>query len=967
MPFSEPGVGHGDRVSRDGRRRGIRLAAAAVVVGLVLGAGSLLSWYIDALWFDSLGYSEVFWKTLELKSALFCGFALATFVVLYAALRLLQPPALPSRVLYVNGQPVPLSLQPLVRILTWVVALVVSLGAGSGMMAEWTTFVQYLHRPAADPAALVDPVFGRPVVFYLFTLPVWQLMATWLTTIAVVVFAAAVLVLLAGGADGGSVPASFRSRRPSSRAVSCSAALLLLVMALRVWLSRFDFLFDDHTIFSGAGYTEAHILVPGLALVAAALVLGAIAALYNAAGPRRLVVLAGALAPAAVVYLGLTVVSWYVSGFVVKPNQLVRERPYIARNIEFTNRAFGLAEIDQKAFPAESGLPAVDFAHNAATVENIRLWDWRALQDTLRQIQEIRTYYDFPDIDIDRYRIGGRVRQVMVAARELNVDKLPESSRNFINEKLIYTHGYGVTMNPVNGFTADGLPDLILKDMPVQSAAPEVTVTRPEIYYGQLTSTDVYVNTRQKEFNYPQGESNSYTTYEGKGGIPIGSFGRRLLLAASRGGADLSKLPFSDDITPGSRLLMRRNIRERVRLLAPFLTFDPDPYIVVSRAGRLYWMMDGYTMSDMFPYARHYRVGDAAVNYVRNSVKVVVDAYDGTVTFYAFDAADPIIACFRGMFPSLFADASRMPADLRAHVRYPELMIKVQAAAYSLYHMRDPEVFYNREDLWSVASEMTLSEDREQVSRPLEPNYVLMTLPGEQTATGEQALEFVEILPFTPSNRNNLIGWIAGRSDGAEYGKTVVYDFPKTRLVDGPLQVEARIDQNPQLSAQLTLWNQQGSHVRRGSMIVIPVGRGLLFAKPVYLQAERSPMPQLRLVVLALQDQLGYGPTFDEAMSSLAGVAGGTTGPAGAGAASTSAGGAGQAEPAGGPLAGPTGPAGLTLPPGTVVSPAVQALIDQAARDLADYQRLTAEGKLGEAGQRLESLKKTLDRLRKER
>lgn len=963
MPLSEPGVERGDRTAGNTRRRRVRLAIFAVVIGLVLGASSLLSWYIEALWFGSLGYGDVFWKTLELKSALFCGFALVTFVIVYTALRLLQPPPLSSRTLYVNGQPVSLSLQPLVRVITWVVALVVALGAGSGMMAEWTTFVQYLHAPAASGlAALADPVFGRPVSFYLFTLPVWQLMATWLTTISFVILVASLLVVLATSAENPLVLAGLRNRRPGYRGVSFAVALTLLVMAARVWLSRFDFLFDDHTVFSGAGYTEAHILIPGLLLVALALAVGAVIALYNGIGPRKLGTLLAALAPAVVVYVGLTVVSWYVSGFIVKPNQLVRERPYITQNIEFTNRAFDLSRIQQRAFPADTGIAAVDLAHNSATIDNIRLWDVRALQDTLRQIQEIRTYYDFPDIDIDRYRVGGRVREMMVAARELNIEKLPESSRNFINEKLIYTHGYGVTMNTVNGFTPEGLPELVLKNMPVQSTAPEITVTRPEIYFGELTNTDVYVKTNQKEFNYPQGESNSYTSYEGTGGIVIGSFGRRLLLAARGGGADLSKLPFSDDITPESRLLMRRNIRERVRALAPFLTFDPDPYLVVSAKGRLLWLMDGFTMSDMFPYSRHYRVGNAAVSYMRNSVKVMVDAYDGSVTFYVFDPQDPIIACYRGMYPSLFVDASRMPADIREHVRYPELMLRVQAAAYSLYHMRDPEVFYNREDLWSVASEVTLSDTGEQVTRPLDPNYVLMTLPGEEKATGEKSLEFVEILPFTPSNRNNLIGWIAGRSDGAAYGTAVVYDFPKSRLVDGPLQIEARIDQNPQLSSQLTLWNQQGSHVRRGSLIVIPIGQALLYAKPIYLQAERSPMPQLRLVVLALQDQLGYGPTFAAAMSSLFGEAGRAP-EQGSVAGAFEMGGAGATSPSAGQAAG--APA-IGLPPGTVVSPAVQALIDRANRDLADYQRLTAEGKLGEAGMRLESLKRTLDQLKKQ-
>ncbi len=941
MPFSRSGSGVGGP-----SRRAARFAVLAIVVGLLLGARGMLSWYVDALWFGSLGFTDVFWKTVELKSTLFCGFTLVTFLVVYASLRLLQPGDLASHLLYINGQPVSLSLQPIARVAAWGVALVVGLGAGSGMMAEWTTFGQYLHAPPESGAgAALDPIFGRSVAFYLFTLPVWQLLATWATTISVVILAASVIVFLLSSAGSPLAMGGVRERRAGYRGVSFAVALVLLTMAARVALSRYERLFDDHTIFSGVGYTEAHILIPGLLGVAATLVLGALVALYNGIGPRRLTVLIAAFAPVVVVYLGLTVVSWYVGGFVVKPNQLVRERPFIVHNIEFTRRALALTGVEERAFPAEAGIAAVDLENNQDTVDNIRLWDWRALQDTLRQIQGIRTYYDFPDIDIDRYVIGGRVRQMMVAARELNVEKLPESSRNFINERLIYTHGYGVTMNPVNGFTPEGLPQLLVGDMPIRSTLPEIRVTRPEIYFGQLTNTDVYVRTGQKEFNYPQGESNAYNAYEGRGGIPVGSLARRVLLAASRGGGDLSKVPFSDDIRSDSLLLMRRNILERVRTLAPFLSFDPDPYIVVSADGRLYWLMDGFTQSDMFPYARHYRVGDDTLNYLRNSVKVMIDAYDGTVTFFVVDTEDPIVAAYRGLFPSLFVDGARMPADVRAHLRYPELLLKVQAAAYSLYHMRDPDVLYNREDLWSVASEVTLSEEREQVTRPLEPNFVLMKLPGEEN------LEFVEILPFTPANRNNMIGWIAARSDGAEYGKAIVYDFPKSRLVDGPLQIEARIDQNPQLSGQLTLWNQQGSRVRRGNLIVIPIGRALLYAKPIYLQSERSPMPQLRLVVLALQEQLGYGATFEEAMASLFGKA------------------AGGLAAAGTPLAGVAAGTGPPLPgPGGIpATPGVQALIDQAARELAEYQRLTAEGKLGEAGQRLESLKKILDQLRQQR
>ena len=589
----------------------------------------------------------------------------------------------------------------------------------------------------------------------------------------------------------------------------------------------------------------------------------------------------------------------------------------------------------QREFPAETGVAAADPANNQATLQNIRLWDWRALQDTLRQIQEIRTYYDCPDIDIDRYEIDGHLREVMLAARELNVDKLPESSRNWINEKLIYTHGYGITMNTVNGFTPEGLPTLLLSNMPVESTVPGLAVTRPEIYFGELTNTDVYVKTHQKEFNYPQGQTNSFTSYQGTGGIVLGGFFRRLLIAMDRG--DLTKLPFSDDVDQDSRLLMRRNLLARTSALAPFLTFDPDPYIVVAQDGRLYWMMDAFTTSDTYPYSSHYSLNGNRINYMRNSVKVVVDAYNGTTAFYVFDSEDPILAAYRRVFPGLFKDSSLMPPDLRKHVRYPEMLLSVQAQAYGLYHMTDPDVFYNREDLWTVASEVGLNDAGEQTTITMQPNFVLMNLPGEPNA------EFVEILPFTPANRNNLIGWIAGRSDGAQYGSSVVYDFPKTKLIDGPLQVEARIDQNAELSGQLTLWSQQGSHVRRGNMLVIPIGRTLLYAEPIYLQAERSPMPELRLVVLAVQDRLAYGPTFESAMAALFG-----------GAASSTSATAGSEQPA---QNAPSSPTSSNAPAD------LKSLIAQAAKDLSDYQRLTAEGKLGEAGQKLEQLKHTLELL----
>ena len=912
-----------------------------VILGLlaiiIFGSRTALSYYVDALWFGSLGYGDVFRKTLSLQWAVFAAFFGGTFLILFgwflALRRTYQPELLSGGLIFIGGRPLRLPVERILRLIVLVISLVIAAATGASMMEGWPTFALYWYAPH-NTGGVVDPIFGKPLHFYLFTLPAWQLMTDWLLSLAVIACVVAVFFIfitgstrLLAGRRGGDIPLPWRG-------FSVAFAFLLLILAMRVYISRFESLFEDHTIFGGVTYTGAHLMLTGLLVVSAALILGAAIASINVVSAPRVQWLVASVAPALVCYFALQIFSWYVVNFIVKPNELVRERPYIAYNIELTRQAYGLSHVSQREFPAETTVDATDPGNNQATLQNIRLWDWRALQDTLRQIQEIRTYYDFPDIDIDRYNIDGTTRQVMLATRELSVDKLPESSRNWINEKLIYTHGYGITMNPVNGFTPEGLPTLILSNMPIQSTVKSITVTRPEIYFGELTNTDVYVKTRQQEFNYPQGQTNNLTSYEGNGGILLGGFLRRILIAFDEG--DLAKVPFSDDINSQSRLLMRRNVRERVTALAPLLTYDLDPYIVVGDDGRLSWIMDGFTTSDTYPYSTHYPLNDSQINYMRNSVKVVIDAYDGTTTFYVFDAQDPIIAAYRQVFPSLFKDASAMPEALRKHVRYPELLLKVQASVYGLYHMTDPAVFYNREDLWTVASEVGMSESGEQKTLAMEPNFVLMKLPGET------AVEFVEILPFTPANRNNLIGWIAGRSDGAQYGTSIVYNFPKTKLVDGPLQIEARIDQNAQLSGQLTLWNQQGSHVRRGTLLVIPCGRALLYAEPIYLQAQRSPMPELRLVVLALQDRLVYGPTFESAMNALFG----------GGASSLSA-------------AAPQVEVERTAANAAANKPVedLDALVRGAAKDLADYQRLTAEGKLGEAGQKLEQLKRKLDEL----
>ena len=560
------------RAARPRRRRRL-LFILAVLAVILFGGRTTLSNYVDLLWFRSLDYGDVFWKTLSLQWGVFAVFAAATFLILYGsflALKRAHRADLPTgHTILIGGRPVKFSVEPVLRRFALGVSLAIAAATGASMMAEWPTLALFWYAPRPTDG-FTDPIFGKPLNFFLFTLPAWQLIAAWLLSLTVIGCLLAVFFVLITG--GSRMLAGRLSRQVTLpwRGLSITFAFLLLTLAMRVYLGRFERLFEDHTIFGGVTYTDAHVMLTGMLVVCAALAIGAVITAVNAARMPRGRWLVVAVLPAAVCYLAVQGVAWYVSSFIVKPNELNREKPYIVYNTDLTRQAYGLNRVAQREFPAETTVEAADPANNQATLQNIRLWDWHALQDTLRQIQEIRTYYDFPDIDIDRYKIDGTIRQVMLAPRELNVDKLPESSRNWINEKLIYTHGYGITMNPVNGFTAEGLPTLILSNMPVQSTVRSLAVTRPEIYFGELTNTDVYVKTRQQEFNYPQGATNNLTSYEGNGGILLGGFLRRMIIALDQ--SDLAKLPFSDDVNKDSRLLMRRNIRDRVSALAPFLT-----------------------------------------------------------------------------------------------------------------------------------------------------------------------------------------------------------------------------------------------------------------------------------------------------------------------------------------------------------------------------------------------------------
>src|SRR6266851_5792552 len=922
------------------RRRHWRRWVLAAIALLLLILSRTLGIYLSAAWFSSLGFSSVYWYIFKLKLGLFFAFLLATAFLLRGTFWLLErhfrSHALQKRTIVVNNQPVQISPERFVRPVSWVIAILFALFYGLDMKGAWQTFALYFNQ---TQVATLDPIFHKPVSFYLFSLPLYDFISSWLITLSFVVLCASTVYSLLAAPPKVSQANGASTGKRSFAAVSVALAAFLLLLAWQTYLSRFPYLWEDHQTFTGVTFSEAQYLLPALRLVAIALLVAAVVALINAFTKRGLkLMLFGLALPLAVFVVGVLLVPAYVTSFIVKPNELGRETPYIEENITWTRRAFGLEQVELREFQADNSVESLDLNANRPTLDNIRLWDWHALQDTLKQIQAIRTYYDFPDVDVDRYRISDTTRQMMLAAREIDLKKLPEASRNWINEKLIYTHGYGITMNTANGFTPEGMPRFVVSDMPITSTSAEVKVTRPAIYFGQDTNSDVYVKTKQREFDFTQGEANTYTTYEGSGGIRIGGRARRMLLAWALG--DLSKLPFSDDVTAESRVLIHRNIREMVNGIAPFLIYDADPYIVVNSEGHLFWMLDAFTESATYPYSRHEYAGQNNVNYIRNSVKVTIDAYNGTVHFYVFDPNDPLIQTYRATFPALLEDASEMPADLRTHVRYPETLIRAQGEIYGLYHTQSPKVFFQREDVWNVAQQISLDEQNRKQVQAIDPYFVLMQLPGEQVRN-----EFVLILPFTPASRNNMIGWMAGRCDGENYGKLLIYNFPKSRLIDGPLQIEARIDQNAQLSSQFTLWNQQGSHVLRGHLLVIPIGKSLLYVEPIYLKAESSPMPELRLVVLAIQDRLGYGKTFDEAMINLFGEPQGEQKP-------------GQQQEK---------PAETSAQPGASPAPAenAQQLINKAVQELDDYQRLTSQGKLGEAGQKLEQHKRTMEELKR--
>jgi len=816
----------------------------------IAAAGQAVPLYTDWLWFKEVGLTQIFTTRLTLSSWLFIGLGATVFVFLFANLSLAARTAPPDVYWELEDQlglPGRAILEPLVRRLLLPVVGVIALLAGGRGTAAWDTVLQYWN---ATPFGRADPLFGRDLGFYLFVLPTWRLLHGWATALVTgtIVLTAAVYVLQR------SLVLTARGPRLAGAArlhLLGLGALFLVLRAISFWLDRYDLLYSPRGVVFGASYTDLHASLPvlGWLVVLALACAGACLVQMVWTGWRFLV--AGLMVLVLFWVLGLGVYPALLQRFRVTPNELEAERPFIENNIRMTREAYLLDRVAEKDFAAEDNLTAAALERNSLTVQNIRLWDHRPLLVTYGKLQEIRTYYKFLDVDVDRYTVNGEYRQVMLSARELSYKDLP--SRGFINERLTYTHGYGLVAGPVNRISPEGLPEFFLKDIPPTGhGLPKIT--RPEIYYGELGNDYVFVRTRSQELDYPSGDQNVYARYQGTGGIPVNSLLAKVAFALRFGEL---KVLLSDDLTAESRVMIYRDIGIRLREGAPFLRFDRDPYLVVTDAGRLVWMADAYTTSDRYPYAQPTR----GLNYIRNSVKATVDAYDGTVTYYIADPTDPLIRTYAKAFPGTLRPLADMPRDLQAHIRYPEDLLAVQARMFAVYHMQDPQVFYNKEDLWVIPR---LPQDGSE--REMEPYFTVMRLPGEPKE------EFVLLLPFSPSGRDNMIAIMAARADAPNYGRLIAYTLPKRKLVYGPRNIDARINQDPVISQQISLWNQQGSRVLKGSLLAIPIDESLIYVMPLYLASEQGgALPELRRVVVVYGNQIAMEPSLELSLQRIFG------------------------------------------------------------------------------------------------
>ena len=833
--------------------RGIGGVILFAVFLLVFFFRQAIDLYADWLWFLEVGYVDIFTRILFGKTIL--GILAAGLLSLLLYLNF-KAAAKPQRGFRFNPRESVIELppvelfDPMLQRLLLPGALLIAFMALPQAAGRWELLFLFLN---ATPFEIADPQFGLDLGFYFFRLPALLAVYHWLIfALGLSLVGTAAIYLLYRGIEY-SPSGLFLSER-ARRHLLLLVAALLVVKAGGYFLDRFELLYASRASAFGAGYTDIYARLPALnVLCIAALGLAALCfvQIYRD-GYRPVVIGLGALV--AIHALALTAYPSLLQRFRVAPNEIAAERPFIERSIKSTRLAFGLDKLESKEFPAEENLTAQDLKRHQSTIDNIRLWDHRPLLSTYAQLQEIRPYYKFVDVDNDRYVIDGTYRQTMLSARELSHQHL--QSRNWINEHLTFTHGHGVVFGPVNQVTPVGLPEFFVKDIPPVATAG-IKITRPEIYFGELANEYVLLQTNAQELDYPSGDQNVYTKYQGRGGVSIGSLWRRLIFSAHYA---TFRILLSEDLRPESRILYHRRIHDRVKKIAPFLTFDRDAYLVISQEGRLFWIMDGYTTSDRFPYSEPVR--RQGLNYIRNPVKVVVDAYHGTVDFYLSDPSDPIIKSYAKIFSGLVKPLDQMPADLRAHLRYPQDMFSIQAHVYTNYHVQDPQVFFNKEDILSIPRQRLDGRETD-----MEPYYTIMRLPGESKE------EFVLLLPFTPNRRDNMRAWLAARSDGEHYGKLSALEFPKAKLVYGPKQIDARIDQDTVISQQITLWSQAGSQVIRGSLLAIPIEKSLLYVQPLYLAASQNSLPELKRVIVAFGNQIAMEETFDQSLQRVFGAA----------------------------------------------------------------------------------------------
>ena len=819
------------------------LIGIGVAIFLLVLLWSGASFYPDWLWFKNLGYSPVFWTMLLSKfglgSVIWLVFILTMILNLYVANRIKPSTKPQTSFKYEGGTLFQLSLSGRsTNIIVIAFFLIASFFVATNGAYRWDMVLLYLYQ---QPFGSTDPIFNRDIAFYVYSLPFYLFLQRGLLIFSFIALLIALWWYLKdqilgmvdefAQMEGGPVSFSRIAIAPTVRKhLLTLGAVIALLVAWGYYLKVYGLLYSTDGAAFGAGYTDVHMRVLGYRILLIASVALAAVLLMDIFRPRTRVLLISGGAWLALFLIFWSLLPIAVQKFVVQPNELAKESPYISYNIEKTREAYNLNKIEEIEFRVSDKLTTQDLKKNEVTIQNIRIWDERPLLQTYRQIQAIRSYYDFNDVDVDRYHLNDRYRQVMLAARELDVKKLRPQANTWVNKHLIYTHGYGVAANSVNEVNKEGLPRLLIKDLP-PTTEPDLAIERPEIYYGEKADEYVLVKTREKEFDYPSGDKNVYTIYQGSGGVTIKSFLRRLLFAFEF--LD-PQILFTRYIDPESRIMYNRRIDWRVNVIAPFLNYDSDPYMVVS-GGRLYWILDGYTTSNMYPYSSRSfkRFKNKPLNYIRNSVKITIDAYNGRVAFYMIDDKDPIIKAYAEIFPDLFRPFSDMPEDLQNHIRYPKDLFGIQVDTYRLYHMEEVRVFYNQEDLWEIPDE--LYGDARQVMKPY---YVILKLPGTDKE------EFVLMLPFTPSKKDNMIGWLAARSDLPGYGNLMVYKLPKDKLVYGPMQIEARIDQQTEISRELSLWGQRGSRVIRGNLLAIPIGDSFIYVEPVYLEAKQEEQSQ---------------------------------------------------------------------------------------------------------------------------